>query len=248
MNSSPRSCARLTLGLLLFSTLLAAQIPGGSPIVPQNATCKIYQTAPAQFPVRLMNKGVTRGEARIVAEIDSQGQLRETLIAAYTHREFADAALAALKRWRFEPGYIEGQPIVSVLTVSFEFETTGVLVHEVTVDSKNQKERLDQSLAYYPHGLDTLDRRPARVSGDRPDYPKAWIEQGRTGAVTVEFFIDENGQTRLPAVIAHDDGFLAAAALAAVKTWRFEPPTHRGKPVLVRAEQQFVFRPEANRS
>lgn len=207
-----------------------------------DAPCKVYQTTDALYPVRLHRQGVMRGSTRIVAEINPAGKLGDALVTAYTHPEFARAALAALRAWRFKPGYLQGRPITSILTVDFEFETTGVLVREVTFDRK-APDPFDETHAYRPHGIGSLDRRPVRAQGEEPVYPKAWIEAGRAGSVLVEFFIDESGRTRLPVLAGHNDHFLASSALTAIKTWRFEPPTHGGKPVLVRAAQLFVFEP-----
>lgn len=237
MNARLRFCPWLAVSLLLSPFLRAAVPPGDAP-------CKVHQKIPAVYPLRMLHQGVMRGHAQLVAEIDPAGKLADVLVAAYTHRPFADAALAAIKEWRFDPGYHGGQPITSILTVDFEFETTGVLTHEVTFDTK-ALDRTGKVYAYRPHGVETLDRRPGRPRGEQPIYPKAWIEEGRAGSVVVDFFIDESGRARLPALAEGGDSWLASSALSAVKTWRFDPPTHQGKPVLVRATQLFVFEPPA---
>ena len=62
------------------------------------------------------------------------------------------------------------------------------------------------------------------------------------GAIVVEFYIDETGRPRMPVAVAPSDSFLAAAAVFAIKQWRFAPPKHRGQPVLAHAMQTFVFK------
>jgi TonB family protein len=72
--------------------------------------------------------------------------------------------------------------------------------------------------------------------------PVAKLE-GAPRSVTVEFYIDEQGRVRMPAVDREAaDDTLAAAAVAAVEKWRFEPPVRKGRPVLVFAEQPFNFK------
>jgi TonB family protein len=66
---------------------------------------------------------------------------------------------------------------------------------------------------------------------------------GVGGKVTVDFFVDESGKTRMPVVAGRSDDSLAGFAIAAVKQWRFEPPTRGGIPVLVRVSQDFNFVP-----
>jgi hypothetical protein len=39
---------------------------------------------------------------------------------------------------------------------------------------------------------------------------------------------------------------LAAIAITAVSQWQFDPPTSKGKPVLVLAQQDFSFNPAAH--
>jgi TonB family protein len=60
--------------------------------------------------------------------------------------------------------------------------------------------------------------------------------------VTVDFYIDEAGQPRLPAIRSMSDPVLGRIVLRTIAEWRFAPPTHDGKPAVTRARQQFVFR------
>jgi TonB family protein len=64
------------------------------------------------------------------------------------------------------------------------------------------------------------------------------------GTVIVDFFIDENGKLRMPAIQRADHDELASLAVAAMLQWKFEPPTRQGVPVLVRAKQVFHFGPQ----
>ncbi len=234
MNANLRLSSRLVVSLLLSAVICAGATAAEIP-------CKVHQRTTAIYPITMLTQGIIHGQAQLVAEIDPTGKLGDVLVAAYTNRSFADAALAALNEWSFEPGQIDGQPITSILTIDFEFETSGIVAHEVSIGSRSL-DRNGNTFVYHPHGIEALDRRPSRPQGDQPVYPKAWIEEGRNGSVLVEFFIDETGQARLPSVTDGDDRWLASSALSAVKSWRFEPPTHKGKPVLVRASQRFVFK------
>jgi TonB family protein len=61
------------------------------------------------------------------------------------------------------------------------------------------------------------------------------------GTVEIQFYIDEKGAVRLPAIKYSDRIDLAESALEAVRQWKFEPPTRNGRPVLITAVQQFDF-------
>jgi TonB family protein len=61
--------------------------------------------------------------------------------------------------------------------------------------------------------------------------------------VAIDFYIDETGTVRMPAVSIKDDSELTALAVMALRQWKFEPPTRNGRPVLVKATQVFNFGP-----
>ena len=66
-------------------------------------------------------------------------------------------------------------------------------------------------------------------------------QKGVSGRVKVHFYIDEQGAVRMPAVPADAQPYLATVAIKALREWKFQPPTSRGRPVLVAAAQEFAF-------
>jgi TonB family protein len=247
MNSLSRLLALVALAGAAVTATTAADQPA-PPAASGYIPCKIHQKTAAVFPLRLQLDGVVSGEVQLVLEIDLQGQLSDILLTACTRREFGEEALRAVKQWQFEPGLVDGQPVISIINLTFNFEVRGVLVCERHGPPSRDLGTFWDKFEYAPHGLATLDQQPAALQLPRPVYPRAWIEQGRAGTVVIDFFIDETGRARIPTSVADGDSLLAAAAIAAVKLWRFEPPTHRGQPVLARAQQVFVFKPEPNAS
>lgn len=232
--------------LVLVASALVSVGAAGEPVpAPDNVPCRVVRKGNALFPMRLLQQGVTHGEAKIVLEVDAQGKVADHLVAGYTHPEFAKEALRAIEDWQFLPGRTRGEPAICIFTVDFEFTVNGVAVYEKFLNNVRLDEYAANQYAYFAHGPATLDRMPKALKNSGPIYPKEWIEQGRRGSVTIRFFIDETGQTRLPVIISGADDYLAAAAIAAVKDWRFEPPLAQGKPVLACAEQVFVFDPKA---
>ena len=58
------------------------------------------------------------------------------------------------------------------------------------------------------------------------------------------FYIDETGKVRIPVVEEYDGHRgIVDAAYNAIRQWEFKPPTVKGKPVTVRVEQPFEFKP-----
>lgn len=228
---------------LIAGALAPAMAAGIEPPAPNYIACRVHRNATAVFPSRLLNQGVTHGEASVVIEIDHAGRVTDRLLTSYTHPDFGDEAMRTIRQWSFEPGTADGRPVISVLTVNFEFTTRGVLAYERHTDALPLDAYYANRFAYYPHGEETLDQKPVAVTTVAPIYPEHWQAGGHVGLVTVQFFIDEEGRARMPIVIGRADPLLGAAATAALKGWKFQPPSAGGKPVLVHAELTFVFPP-----
>ncbi len=195
-----------------------------------------------QFPQRLSAQGVTFGEARVAIEVDDKGHLTDCLVTAYSDKTFADSTVAAIRSWLFEPAQTAGKPVGAVAEITMHFRTDGVLVFTTFGQPIDQAAK---ELVYQPCTPSRLDRQPKPIQIVEPFYPKKSNADGSTATVTLDFYIDEAGRVRVPEVKDASEDFLAATAVAAVKEWRFEPPTSQGRPVLVRATQSFTFVPPA---
>lgn len=208
---------------------------------------KIIQTEEPQFPLTLRTSQVMTGEATVAINIDNNGKLVECLVTGYSRKEFADAAVDALRRWEYEPARLNGESWPSVQEVHFDFTRTGVVVDMTALDAFGA--RIDMLIqaryAYRAFNLRELDRIPTPIEVVSPAAPA--LEPGeRKRTVLVDFYIDEEGRVRMPAVkrtVANDQ--YAANAMAAIKRWHFEPPLVKGRPVLVHAQQQFNFVPKS---
>jgi TonB family protein len=103
-------------------------------------------------------------------------------------------------------------------------------------------------LSYRACTLRDLDKIPTPTKIVRPVYTPEQARRSHVRHVTVEFYIDEQGRVRQPAVARQADEAdeeLCAAAITAVEQWQFEPPVSRGRPVLVLVQQDFNFKAPA---
>lgn len=81
--------------------------------------------------------------------------------------------------------------------------------------------------------LDPAMRPPIAVVRSAPAYPELARKLRREGIVILEAIIDKSGNV-VDARVLTDPGFgLSEAALAAVRTWRYQPATLDGRPVSV---------------
>lgn len=76
-----------------------------------------------------------------------------------------------------------------------------------------------------------------------PAYPRQSRQLGEHGELMLKLELDESGHVKKTQVI-NSSGYrrLDEAAIAAVKTWRCNPPLQNGQPVRAIALQSFRFR------
>lgn len=230
-------------GLLLF---LSGNVLGQpAAMKPAWQSLQIEQTVPAIFPRELLRWGITHGQADIAIATNAEGRLEDLLPVAYSRPEFADAAVAAIKRWNFKPARLNGEPIGTTVQLHFYFTVQGAVVSSVTINDIMELELARLFAGRYAYRIcpsDRLDRVPVPISTVVPKYPLRLEQDGVKGTVTVEFYIDETGRVRLPTVVSrNDNALLDWLAVDALTRWKFAPPTSRGRAVLVKASQQFVF-------
>jgi len=223
--------------------MLATTAAGAQSLVVVSAPKFENYISPPVSAAQQMN-ALTGGNVRLAVQWDAEGRPVDWMVIAYSRRDFADSVVSVIPEWRFVPSKVEGQPVSGYTELEFEFkgpdiislatgDTMDVLFHQVGF----------RHLAYRPCPLRELDRIPMPLNSVSPLYGLALLKQGIRGSVEVRFYIDETGAVRLPAVVSADHPQLAEAALTAVRQWKFEPPTSRGNPVLILAQQRFDFGP-----
>jgi TonB family protein len=232
----------ITFLLLAGATTAAMGLEG--PVQPREGRqpLRFEQTEPIPFPQSLLNRGILSGEARVIVSVDTAGVLTDVLVIGYSHVEFADATVRAVRRWRYEPIRIDGQPVPSQVELAINFEAQGVVL-SISPGTDLAAYRLSflRSEGYGPCSLQELDAIPLPLEFTAPRYADELRQRGITGAAIVEFYIDETGAVRMASLKSADFWELGNLAVAAVQQWKFAPPTSHGKPVLVKLRQTFNF-------
>ena len=82
----------------MISSMLQSQTPA---FYSDWQSLKIIQTTNPIFPNTLQQLAVTKGETQVVINVNPDGRLKELLVVGYTMPEFADAAVAAIKAWKY---------------------------------------------------------------------------------------------------------------------------------------------------
>jgi len=237
-----------TATLLTLLGLLAPCLRGTETITAStpDATSRpfrIITAEPAHFPFDMYNRAVRQGTVRLMLDVDATGKLVDLLVTSASQTSFAVEAERVARLWKFEPTVEQGRPIGTLVGVTFNFEVSGVIVTELKYDGASRLAALagPEKPDYEAVELKQLDRIPTPVKLVSPDYPQEWANRGITGRIVVDFYIDETGKARMASCPAGTDPRLAGIALTAVRHWEFTPPTLKGQPVLVRAQQVFQF-------
>lgn len=232
--------------LILLFTTIGLLTPGFAiePVSPPSLTknFRVIETTKALYPLRMLEEGVQHGMAKAVLHINSKGELADVLVVMYSRKPFADEAERVIRKWKFESAYVNGEPIDTILEVSLNFEVNGIMIVQVLGAFAPSHTEFEPDYEYQACTLKKLDGIPTPIRVVTPTYPREWAEQGIVGNVVVDFYIDETGKTRFVAPASGANPMLAGIAVAAVTQWQFAPPTRKGKPVLVHAQQIFEFR------
>ncbi len=192
-----------------------------------------------RFPLAAEQAGIYSGNVEVVVSIDAEGRVADSLIVGYTHASLAKVVREGLPRYRFKPILLAGAPSIVRVGLTFNFSVTGLVVSQTALESTQARFRVLQDQPYVWRLAQTvreLDQPLAvRRTVPPPNVPGS-------GKVILDFYVDESGRARLPAVRAGERPELAEAATEALLQWEFAPPTRHGEPVLVRVSQEFVFK------
>ena len=219
---------RLRVGRFLGCVVFAMAVGTGAGWAAEFKDVRIIETTKAVFPEALSRESVYDGEAKVVLVIDAEGRLADCLLRSYSHPLLARTATKALRQWRFEPAQAEGQRVDTRVELAFSFHAGGTLS---VIRSPDFPERVrptgaqEETQRIFPaHEL----HQPLTVLKAVRPLSVAPTKPRPAGSVTVDFYVDEEGRTRMPVVKQADDLSFAEAAVEAVRHWKFSVPLHHG--------------------
>lgn len=185
--------------------------------------------APLVYPLDLLRQRV-KGYAKVAVVIDPQGLPTQVQLLESSAPAFGEALKANVASSSFSPARKNKQPSWSAFTISREFSE---YESRETVIDENGRRILNKLKDAQPKIFTAaqLDAAPKQFYAPSPVYPPELADQGVTGSVLVEFYIDREGAVQFPHTLKTDNEALAWLALTAVSRWQFYPPTVKGEPV-----------------
>lgn len=188
------------------------------------------------YPPELYRQGIA-GAVKVEVQMDRSGQVTMAQVVESTERQFEVPAIKGALKWRFKRGPERGE-------LRFEFSSP---ISPSGVRSKAPVESgsdlISEPSTAGPYSIDQVDVKPRITVSVPPAYPVGFFKGRVAGRVMVKFVIDETGvPVHIVAEQATNADF-AAAAIAAVKAWRYVPAGKEGKPVACLAHRTIDFIP-----
>ncbi len=202
-----------------------------------------------RFPESLKSQGYSQGQVSMLLELHFDGELRDWIVTSATHRAFAEAIERVIQDWEFAPPKRNGKPISLVVPIKVNFRATGDVVSFNASSGLNHNMSMRNGYNSFDSikiaKVDKLDRFPEPVYVVEPKVSRSLIRKSQDSYGVFKFFIDTEGRVRLPHVDhvrgGEVDVRLLEAAQDALEEWEFNPPTVKGRKVVVEVKQPFHF-------
>ena len=171
---------------------------------------KLLHKVTPEYPAEARAAHIS-GLVRMEASMNANGSVRDVK-ATSGHPLLAAAAVAAVRQWEYEPLVLNGQPADYKASIDLNFALPAEGPEPVQVTGNTQQQKLIRQVT--------------------PVYPAEARQQGIAGGVWMKAVIDPDGNVQSLEV---EDGApsLVAAAVDAVKQWKYAPTVVDGAPVAV---------------
>lgn len=225
---------------LLLSLFVA--IPVSVSAVENFESLEVTYSVLPSYPTKMTFEGIYDGTAQVVVNVNEKGEIEDVYLSAYTHPVFGQLAEEYIRKWKFKPAKLNGEPLSVIKPFDFSFEDRrGVFalgIHEAAATKLRFTNFVGGKRIYSPRELDQI---PEPISMVAPLYPEDFKGKSVKGSATVIFYIDEDGGIRMPHVTDYSHESFGKTALLAVDQWKFKPPLVNGSPVSILVRQEFNF-------
>jgi TonB family protein len=161
-----------------------------------------------------------QGDVMLDVDIDIQGQVVSAKVLK-GNPLLREAALQAVKQWRYRPYMLNDEPVPVRFSVVMKFRIPGVPYQEEPQNESAPRFKVSSGVmeGLLLHRVD-------------PAYPSEAKEQHIQGDVVLVAVIDKEGKVARLRVVSGDP-ILAEASSKAVQQWKYRPYTIQGQPVEV---------------
>lgn len=196
------------------------------------------------YPGGALTKGLGTGNAVVSILVGADGKALDSLVIGYSAEPFGTALMDRVPVLSLQPAMFKGAAVPGRFEFGYSFESRRI---EMTPAQKAEHMLTDgrgDRLSYHAVAERTLDH-PLELTN--PTLPRIPVDftppNDEPVRVYVTFYVDEQGNARVPNVESACSPKLFPGAVKAVRLWKFTPPTVNGKPVLVLAGRSVGFVP-----
>lgn len=159
-----------------------------------------------EYPEKALDEWI-QGTVVLDTEIDTNGNVRDVAVTKSAHQLLDEAAVTAVKQWKYKPFQVKGGMDSLIFTVNIQFELIQA-----------------PQTAQQPSLL-----KPRLIQRVNPVYPANALKAYIQGDVVLEVENDIKGNVKkVKAISGHP--LLIRAAVQAVKKWKYEPYMIDGEP------------------
>lgn len=254
----------VVVAALLSSSFAQNTSPTSLPTHPSIPPCQGPRSVPdpdhmvrPKYPKKSLEAGA-QGTVELRAIVDRKGRT-QNLTVVDGEPLFALPALEAVRKWHFHPVIVEGRPVETTYKVQVRFV---LLLREAIpdweVDSPQETSEVAKSVPP-EFKRDTPDgpvyrvsegqgiAAPKQVYSPEPEFSQKARQAYEQGTVTLSLIVGTDGKPRDVTLSCSSAPDLNENAVAAIKSWKFEPGTKDGKPVMVEIAVEVQFHLGVNR-
>ena len=158
------------------------------------------------------------GTVELEADIDRFGRVVDARLVSTTNKDFVDACLDAIVRWRFEPARRNGTPIDSKVIQPFEFNPG-------TVSLRKKRNAFTQSPRAYKRVAPKVDDKHSNINGQ----------------LSFRVNLDVDGEIEEIALVESTHEELVSTTRKALEKWKFSPAIEDGQAVPSKVLVPFKF-------
>lgn len=169
------------------------------------------------------------GVVILEATTDKEGNVINIRVLRSKDPLLDQAAMDAVRKWKYQPSYINGEPKGLVFTVTVRFRL-----------DKRETEEFDKGAVVAEE--DKNIKIPKLLKKVDPVYPEEARKALVQGVVVLRVRVNEEGLVKQILVMKSESGLLNQPAIDAVKKWKYEPLLIEGKPTPVVFNVTVAFR------
>lgn len=165
-------------------------------------------------------KAKVEGIIILEARTDEKGNIDKVRVLKSKDPYLSQAALEAVRQWKYEPFYLKGKPTPVVFTVTVRFKLR---------EEERPGKILDKGVILAQGEV----KPPKLIKKVEPVYPPQAKEQGIEGIVILEAQTDARGNVVKVNLLKSESTLFNLPAIEAVKQWKYQPLIINGQPTPV---------------